>query len=399
MHDRPSRLGIWVFALSITAMTCVWRIAHRSFRQDFGIPSLEPSGIDFRAVYHWASALRRGGGEYFSPEYWNNVYPPLTTAMFVPFTLLSESAAYRLYAVALWVFLFALIARAVALPARFRWTDHGWPTLTCFVLLAASYPVLFAIERGNSDITAAFLIVLFLGWMLEDRPALAITALTLATQMKVYPAILAALIGVRRGLRVAALFVGINVALLLALGWRAFDFFRGNLTRFTQTRSCWEGNHSLACYLREYGVESVQPYSAVLLAAFGAAALALYLGAVRHKWLPRDSFTLAEVSLTGMAFSLMSLVPSVSHDYKLPIHAVPFLLLLNVSLPEGDRSRLALRIGIPLISVLVSFLFPPREWYKAPVLLCLFAAYGLLLLSGIRSHGATRSNGGSTVPA
>ena len=76
MQGKPPSRGIWFFLLLLTALSCLWRERYGHFRQDFGIPELLPTGVDFRAVYGWASALWKGGDGYFSAH---NVYPPAAT--------------------------------------------------------------------------------------------------------------------------------------------------------------------------------------------------------------------------------------------------------------------------------------------------------------------------------
>jgi glycosyl transferase family 87 len=387
MQGKARVRSVWTFLLLLTVLSVLWRDGDGHFRQSLGIPTLEPTGIDFRAVYHWASALRRGGGAYFSAEYTNNVYPPAATLLFLPMTLLPEDTAYHLYAAALWVFLFATIALSSSLPARFKWAEHGWTTVSCFAVLASSYPVLFAVERGNSDITAALLMVVCLGSMLTGRSALAFVALTAATQLKLYPAILVALLALRRGVGTAVLFLVINGALLFVLGRRAFGFFRNNLAGFSTAGYCWGGNHSLYCLLQAHGIESVRPYAAALLLGFAVAAGAVYLRSGRGRSLPADRLSTAEISLAGMGFALMSLVPNVSHDYKLPIQVVPFLLLTGSTALDGGAPGSARRIALPVIAVAEALLFPPRAGLRTPFLLALYAAYALLLVGELWRRG------------
>jgi len=174
-----------------------------------------------------------------------------------------------------------------------------------------------------------------------------------------------------------------------AAAWIVFPsliFFLSNLTRFSTAGFCWEGNHSLHCYLRAHGVQSTYRHSAVLLLGFAAAAAVLYVRVLRGRDVPASRFSVAEISLIGMAFVLMSLVPNVSHDYKLPIQVVPFLLLVSATELDLGTAGWERRIGFPIIAGAQAFLFAPGPGLRTPFLLALFAAYAALFAGQLRGR-------------
>ena len=93
----------------------------------------------------------------------------------------------------------------------------------------------------------------------------------------------------------------------------------------------------------------------------------------------------SEIGLIGMCFCLMSLLPSVSYDYKLAIHIVPFLLLLSRSDTQLLDTPGRARIVVALTAALMALLLIPRNLVarlKTPWLILLFALYFYLSLMG-----------------
>jgi hypothetical protein len=81
----------------------------------------------------------------------------------------------------------------------------------------------------------------------------------------------------------------------------------------------------------------------------------------------------------------MSLVPSVSYDYKLAIQIVPFLLLLSRSESQIFNSAGRARGVAALAAALMALTLLPRNLVtrmKTPWLILLFALYFYLALDG-----------------
>ena len=73
------------------------------------------------------------------------------------------------------------------------------------------------------------------------------------------------------------------------------------------------------------------------------------------------NFSLFEVSLIGMLFCSMSLLFTTSHDYKLPIHLIPFLFFISLSYSDLSENGISYpRAIISLMAFLNALLFLPR---------------------------------------
>jgi len=67
-----------------------------------------------------------------------------------------------------------------------------------------------------------------------------------------------------------------------------------------------------------------------------------------------------EIGMIGLCFCSVTLLPSVSHDYKLVIHIIPLILLLSRSWEELFDSKKEAYWVTAIISIAVAYLFIPR---------------------------------------
>lgn len=327
-----------------------------------------PKGMDYKQVYAYGTALKKGLSNYLAVP---NAYPPFVTLFYLPLTFLSENLSYQVYDILLLVFLFGTIY--FSLDSSISKLDRNLTvliSLTATALLIHTYPVNFSFERGNGDIVAAFFAALSL-WSIRRGKALpAVLFLTISSQLKVYPAALAVLLMVRFGWRHTIYFIVLNSFLLLILGPKALLHFMTHAKVLGLRPFVWQGNHSIFSFVKQtasfYGVPHNLEVKArvitqiVLIATFAASALNYY----RHRITGSASrimhFSGEEIGIIGMAFSLMSLLTATSHDYKLVIHIVPFILLLSMkdtALLENSREA---RLATIIVAASTAFLFLPR---------------------------------------
>jgi len=187
MPARPA------FAEAILAAVLILSMA--SFLR---IPVLNPMAADLQNLYAFHHCAARddpylsSGTICGDPEGRNMVYPPLLYWSFAWVRFLGNRAATLA-----WMSVVALGTVASLwsfAPAR-RWRQAGG--LGLFVgLLAAQFPLLFAIERGNNDVVVLVTWALSLWAWRAGRPALAGVAAGLAISLKLYPAVAALVIGV-----------------------------------------------------------------------------------------------------------------------------------------------------------------------------------------------------------
>lgn len=152
-------------------------------------------GVDFLHNYFAARHFLAGGnpydGNFGAPLEAKFAYPPAVLRLFAWARFVPAE-----YAVGLWVgILTALAALAVFTAYRSRRALELTPVPFVFLLAAFlwTFPVLFALERGNYDLVVLALIVLAVGGLRQESligDLLAGSALALAAWIKVYPGLL-----------------------------------------------------------------------------------------------------------------------------------------------------------------------------------------------------------------
>lgn len=373
-----------------------------------------PRGTDFKAVYDWGAALLGGGlGGYLKAT--SGAYPPLITILYLPLNLLPVNAAHHLF-----VFLLMLCGAATvyismaiqrhALTALNRISL----SLLIFTILFFTYPFNFSFERGNNDIIAAVFAAGALLAMARGKKWPAILLLTLSSQ-KVYPAILCIFLLARFGWGSFASFVFLNVCCLFILGPNVFlNFVQGAGQNSTIVFS-WIGNHSFHSYVynlyKVLGLFSKSVAIKILALTYFLSATAFIALSFKYiksfpwrmnnkEFLPL-SFGPREIGLIGVSFCLMGLVPPTSHDYRLVIHIVPYIILLNTRKGELFENEIESRFFIAIVSVFSASLFIPRYTVmtlpfslnvppiiemKTPALFFLFLSYAYLAIRGYESN-------------
>ncbi len=187
----------------------------------------------------------------------------------------------------------------------------------------------------------------------------------------------------------------------------------------------WSGNHSLYAFLHE--LASTSAPGTWLAPVYSASRLALvavmFLVAARYvlavwrprlegetsaaAWQPRTrgTFSGMEVGVVGVCFCLMSLLPTVSHDYQLVVHVVPLVLLLSRAPADLCASRRLAVAVVVVVALANAHLFMPRftplplrmvglvdPWtvMKTPSLIAAYLGYAVLALTGTTEASASR---------
>lgn len=238
----------------------------------------------------WARAYWSRGTSEIQHDFPSNIYPPfhlILYSIFLPFSQANGFWFSNFIASATWLWVLLRIApRTWALPV----------SLACF----SSYPFLFSLERGNSDLLCSAL-MMGVGWRILRREQsseeglrwdfLSILLLTIATQPKVYPAIISALwlvpqLGSRsaRLLHFGAWSV-LNFLLLFVLG---FDTLQAAWTHLThasiETLYVWPGNHSIRSFFETLQIGEWTRATQILVLAF--AALSSFFQLRAANWFP-----------------------------------------------------------------------------------------------------------------
>ena len=113
-------------------------------------------GVDFSAGYKYAVALHGGISEYIKAS---SAYPPFYTVAVFPLSFFPLHTAYRIYFLVLTLALFIMTYVSLTEIDDLDVTSKILSALVITTLFYFSYPVNFALERGNSDLVAGALVI------------------------------------------------------------------------------------------------------------------------------------------------------------------------------------------------------------------------------------------------
>lgn len=238
--------------------------------------------------------------------------------------------------------------------------------ITTLIFVCLTYPVVFAISRGNYELLIFIFLFLFLKSFEKKNYWVSVLYLSMAVAMKAFPAIFLVLFIKEKRFKEAFAVLVVAATLTLA-SYASFTGsvvhnFRVNMENLQAYNAGWAiGMHGLAFggnslfgtlriligFLRpEHFYETVQGimtiYSLVSLITFGF--IAIYI------WVIEKSFW----KCVALIVFSMNLLPHVSADYKL-IH-IFFPMLLFFQSAEKNKGDL-------LFSILFSLLLIPKSYY------------------------------------
>jgi hypothetical protein len=289
------------------------------------IPSyIDRIGVDLAQNISYSKELLHEKSPYIG----NNLYSPLVSVIFIPFALLDFRSSYMLLTA---ITLLCYISMWVLAGKVGKISPEA---VLIFATGLLSYGTQFEIERGQFYVLTMALLMwsLYLAHF-TDRKYLAWGLFTVAVQLKIFPVFFLWLI-VKRNWKDLFLLAGINFLLLFILGFGAFFDFLHALQ--TQLNSFVVGNHSIRGYLTFIGrIDLLIPLT-----------LAVLLGWVYANWKSKgfDTLTIFYCTLTAL------LVPTISHDYSLPIMILPMVLLLRAEIPKIVLLLIALLYSSTLFS-------------------------------------------------
>jgi hypothetical protein len=297
------------------------------------IPRVGPAGADFRDGLYNPAAV-------FSTA--KSAWPPLTLVLGRPFTVLGRSSGYIAQVVLLGIMGIAAAALSASIAMRAARGSspqtHGVGRSAqkmVFLLafwLVTSYGFMLELERGQTNVYALFFSVLAVWCLLRHPKAmwLSIGFLAVAINIKIYPAILLILVFWRYRWRAVLPVVVSNAALLMIAGPSNAGHFLNNLRALESTNEIWQwpvnaSANNYAIYLRDvFGwlpTWTNHALLAVTIALWAVTAVIL----IRRGWSHRGAVLLAAASMP-----LMITLPTVSHDYKLPMMVFPLAVLASL---------------------------------------------------------------------
>ncbi|MDX2470562.1 MAG: glycosyltransferase 87 family protein, partial [SAR324 cluster bacterium] len=243
--------------------------------------------------------------------------------------------------------LFFFFALGIAGLAKQIQKDQGrFGVVALLLLMAISYPVLFAFDRGNLEILVFALMAYFcLQW--RDRPIVADIFLSLAISMKAFPAVLLLVLlkdfKIKRIIIIVGLSSCITIlsAMLFEGGiWKSFLGWQYHYTRFVKEyavgNSGFYYGHSIWGMVKSY----------VIFTRHGVSNMAEYL----HNYNIFSAITLVLIALFAflkvkkdwqvvfLMVSLVAMLPPVSSDYRLIQFLIPMSMFFGAKNKEPVRS-------------------------------------------------------------
>lgn len=315
-------------------------------------PTYPPAGNDFRVgYYNPAYYLIESHFTSIGPNgtYPSN-YPPLVALSAVPYALFKMTTAYAIHVVILVLLNLTCLLMAVLMVKHLLLNRLGISEFTVDVISIAlfcltsiyifsSYFFFYSIERGNTDIIALFYCLLAM-WVLIKRPKniwLQVILLSVAVHFKIYPIVLFPVLLFKHGKRLILPALLINVAFLFCLGPNmALAFIRSMSAggEGVGIGNAWSNVANHASYSFSIGIDpsSGEYLSTTFFVIWAVTFLVpLLIWGITAKGIELKKYSsLNAVLLFMISIPLMSLLPTVSMDYKLVIHGAAIILLIGL---------------------------------------------------------------------
>ena len=330
------------------------------------LPLAKPTGVDFRdGLYQPAMdfTTARSG------------WPPLTLLLGRPFTLFGFSTGYAIQV----VLLVALALASTALSAILAWnglrgsgvevdSNDGAPSrwqrgsvvvgrlgawqigLVVGLWLLTSYGLMYEIERGNIDIYALFFALLSVWLMLKlpRSPWWPAIALAISINLKLYPGVLLVLLLWRYRWKAVVPALVTNLVLLLIAGpGNVVNTFTGQSGIQSSLRPLWWGNQSAAALSNV--LHQISGWPSWMYIPLLAIPLLIWVATmvlvVRQGWSVRTA-----VLAAAACVPVMSVVPPISHDYKLVLYVFPLAVLVAFVAGMVRRDLLAWSVVFGLLA-------------------------------------------------
>ena len=302
------------------------------------VPIYDPLGMDLRLILSHVAELWKGGTPYNG---YNNYgpfpYPPLASVFFCPLTTLPFKYAYLLVTL-LTISAFISVVLVLPLAACKKPDIAALVALTIAGLI--SYGFLFELEQGQFNVIVfaccSWAIYLFHTGRGKLVRLGAYLLFSITIQLKLYPAIFVfAFARNARDLKsniIRWIALGAtNIALLFALGPSILhDYLTVMINYDKQNNFIWCGNHSIKSFAALMQNTNV-PFVSLLGPGF-ALILAVCFALILTVSYVRNARACFKYLITICALSAM-LIPSVSHDYKLPLLSMAFAVFVGETGP------------------------------------------------------------------
>jgi hypothetical protein len=374
--------AIWLGVIAVAG--AVWNtgqyfVLYGNAAWDLLLPLAKPTGLDFR------------DGLYVPGRAFSNIgssWPPLTVVVGRAFSPLSFESARLVQGALLIALAVGVAALSGMLAVRAISGPHdlgaeGSPSsrqvsLIMGFWLLTSYGFLFEVERGNIDLYALFLSLLFV-WTLFRFPKsvwLPSAILAAAINLKLYPATLLLLLLWRFRWRALLPVIACGGVLLFLAGpanvWNLFKALPG---RHHGDFLGW-ANHSATSYAHVLSntfrwLPSWFEYPLLLIPLVLWTAIVVIV--IRRGWSEKGA-----VLVAGACVMLMPIIPPVSNDYSLVVVTFPLAVLVVAVATMRGRSSVRWSLLFGIFGMALFYLSRSSRLNRMPSLTG--SKYSLLLL-------------------
>ncbi len=389
------------------------------------VPMANPVGLDLNYVLEYCDSWLI---KHNTPYIGLNLYPPLAMLLFSPLLILSQPHAF---AMVTGITLLAYVFAALLLPLMTKPSGRDFSvTGLIFVMGLFSYGFHFEIEKGQFNLIAFSLASLGV-YLFHKQPKhryAAYILLTIATQLKVYPAIFALMmidnwLDWKANLKRFSMLAVSNFLLLFVGGYQVFLDFLQAIQKQMSTPNPAITNHSIKVfaellfrkigfqkYFLSAGVSQNQlrdlvHYSwvveVVLLAVVLLSVLTILVKSQRLNLPASNPYIFLACTIGAL------IIPAVSNDYKLPLLAGPMAIFMQQPLPHIDgKLRAVLFLGIKFTAsiayALTLFSYTNKPLFlqnNLPVLLwILLAATIMVILEKPSTHSPDKTSAQTDTP-
>ncbi|MFZ4712604.1 MAG: hypothetical protein ACOYL6_02725 [Bacteriovoracaceae bacterium] len=278
-------------------------------------------GMDFNAVASFCYDFFHTGNAYIHES---SVYPPflvLFNLLYYPFKTLT---AYRIHAsiifflLPLCLYLMTKIIKKSSNQSISYWAGDFFLFGLICLLGWNSYPLKFAMERGNGDLHALTFGIIGLYFTIKEEQKFlpSIIFFSLAAHYKIHPLIWYLIPVFRYGFKKTFFpFLITNLILLFCLGPYNLWGFIHNVLAVGNNPYIWVGNHSIASFYHLQFVEKGMGNDLIKYGLYLIGVLPWLIFLLNEKFKTFDAYRTLFYFL--LCLPIMCYLPSQSHDYKL----------------------------------------------------------------------------------
>lgn len=307
------------------------------------LPAIRPIGTDLNFILDAAKSVTSGGSPYAGA----NKYPPLAALLFIPLSLMDKRSAYQIILVLTYL---SYIVVTLIIPYVLS-GKKKLPAFASFLFAIGffSYGLSFEIERGQFNLIAICCALLAVTIFHKSRKYrwLAYILITIAIQLKLYPAIFVLFLiddwknWKRTLFRWSVLGIA-NISLIFVLGLdTGVEYFHQVSSIVNSSgKSDWPGNHSIQGFLNfcNFYLDLSPHLMRGLEIALQIVVLTIVLHCFDHAWRRNNS----KDPTLFLACTITALVlPALSHDYTLSYLTGPVIYFCMEIDDELSEDRFA----------------------------------------------------------